>query len=95
MQGSPVKPREAQRRPREPRELTEPKQSIDFTGVFATKVWARISFPSSLQKAFPTPRSDDIFLKKLENHVFNAMGRRTMHFIMILSTNFRLSVQRA
>ena len=34
-QRGPERPREAQRWSREPRELTEPKQSIDFTGVFA------------------------------------------------------------
>ena len=56
-QREPAKPREAERRSREPGRLTEPNRSIHFTCVFIrflfTKVWARISHSSHLQKCFP------------------------------------------
>ena len=95
MQRDPAKPREAERRSREPGELTEPKRSIDFTCVFIrfsfTKVWARISYSSGLQKCFPMSHFRIQFqnMKKLglqcdgppDHQVFNAFMVKNVNYL--------------
>ena len=60
MQRGPAKPREAERRPREPRKLKEPKQIIDFTGVFAYQSLGQDFLSIEFAKRFPHLRFEDI-----------------------------------
>ena len=81
----PERPRKAQRWSREPRELTEPKQSIHFTEVFAyLKPGPEIPSHRDLKKDSP-PAIWGYGVKMWRIYVFNAMRRQTIDSIMILS----------